>query len=58
MAKIKLSNMERSKIQKTVEEIHKEYIDYCKIIGQRDKTIESKLRFYRFCLKDLVNLQF
>ncbi|MBZ9688404.1 site-specific integrase [Clostridium estertheticum] len=55
MAKIKLKNMRKS-IDKTIDECHKEYLNYCVSIGQRDKTIESKIRFYRFVLPKIVDV--
>ena len=55
MSKMKLKNMRKS-INKTIEECHKEYLNYCISIGQRDKTIESKIRFYRFELPKIVNI--
>ena len=56
MAKIKLKNMRKS-INKTIDECHKEYLNYCMSIGQRDKTIESKIRFYRFVLPKIINIE-
>jgi integrase/recombinase XerD len=55
MTKIKLKNMRKS-IDKTIDECHKEYLNYCISIGQRDKTIESKIRFYRFTLPKIVDV--
>ena len=55
MAKMKLKNM-RKNINKTIDECHKEYLNYCISIGQRDKTIESKIRFYRFELPKIVDV--
>ena len=54
MAKMKLKNMRKTIINKTIDEYHKEYLNYCISIGQRDKTIESKIRFYRFVLPKIV----
>jgi len=56
MAKIKLRNIRKIEINKTIEECHKEYLNYCISIGQRDKTIESKIRYYRFELTKIVNV--
>ncbi|HEY8889893.1 MAG TPA: site-specific integrase [Clostridium sp.] len=53
MAKIKLKNM-RNGNKKTINECHEEYLNYCISIGQADKTIESKIRFYRFVLPKIV----
>jgi len=55
MAKIKLKNI-RKITNKTIDECHKEYLNYCISIGQRDKTIESKIRFYRFVLPKIVDV--
>lgn len=55
MAKIKLRNVVKS-TTKTIKECYAEYIDYCIAIGQREKTIESKNRFYRYELTKLVNV--
>lgn len=41
---------------KTIGEIYDEYLDYCKSIGQRKGTIDSKIRFGKYELTKLVNL--
>lgn len=56
MAKIKLKNVIKH-TSKSISECYAEYIDYCIAIGQREKTIESKKRFYRYELSKLVNLE-
>lgn len=53
MGSPKLRNLKKQSM-KTVEEIHKEYIDYCKAIGQRENTIKSKERFYRYELVRII----
>lgn len=55
MAKMKLRNMKKTIVNKTIEECHEEYLNYCISIGQREKTIESKIRFYRFELSKIIN---
>lgn len=55
MVKIRLKNLKKE-VNKTIEECHKEYIEYCISIGQREKTIESKIRFYRYVLPKVVNV--
>jgi integrase/recombinase XerD len=54
MVKIRLKNV-RKNVSKTIEECHTEYIEYCLAIGQREKTIESKKRFYKYELKRIVD---
>lgn len=44
-------------IEKSILDCHKEYLDYCISIGQTDKTIESKNRFYRFEFSKIVNVE-
>jgi integrase/recombinase XerD len=56
MAKIKLKNVIKH-TSKSISECYGEYIDYCIAIGQREKTIESKKRFYRYELSKLVKLE-
>ena len=51
---MKLSKL-RAREAATVEEVHDKYIIYCKAIGQRENTIKSKERFYRYELVKLVN---
>lgn len=48
MSKWRLSSYTTAQTNKTVAEIHEEYVDYCKAIGQRESTITSKNRFYRY----------
>ena len=55
MAKMMLKNM-RKTIDKTIDECHKDYLNYCIAIGQRDKTLESKIRFYRYELSKIINI--
>ena len=55
MVKMRLRNL-RDGVKKTIKECHSEYLDYCISIGQAEKTIESKNRFYRFELSKVVNV--
>lgn len=48
MSKIRLKTLKTNRNSgKKVSEIHVEYMEYCKSIGQRKGTLESKERFYR-----------
>lgn len=51
MVKIRLKNLKKS-----VEDCYAEYIEYCIAIGQREKTIDSKRRFYRYELPKVVDV--
>lgn len=56
MPKLKLKTLRvNNNMDKTVEECYKEYIDYCKSIGQRQATLTSKNKFYTYELTKLVN---
>lgn len=58
MAKLKLKTLKiNNNSSKTIAEIHKEYIDYCKAIGQREGTLESKGTFYKYELPKIVNIE-
>lgn len=58
MAKLRLKTLKINNNQdKTIEECYKEYIDYCKVIGQREATITSKERFKKYELVKIVNLE-
>lgn len=49
MAKLRLRTLKiNNNSNKTVVEIHEEYMSYCKSIGQREGTLESKGLFYQF----------
>ncbi|MBU3216683.1 site-specific integrase [Clostridium estertheticum] len=54
MVKMRLRSL-RDGVKKTIKECHIEYLDYCISIGQAEKTIESKNRFYRFELSKIIN---
>ena len=56
MVRIKLSKI-RAREAITVAEIHKRYILYCKAIGQREATVNSKERFYKYELSKVVDLE-
>lgn len=55
MAKLTLRSLKiANNSNKTVKECYSEYIDYCKAIGQREGTLESKERFYRYELLKII----
>jgi integrase/recombinase XerD len=54
MVKMKLKNIKKN-VNKTIDEAYLEYIDYCIAIGQRENTILSKKRFYRYELVKIVD---
>lgn len=57
MAKLKLRTLKiNNNTNKTIAEIHKEYMDYCKAIGQREGTLESKSIFYKYSFSKIVDL--
>lgn len=56
MVKLKLKNLNKT-TNKTVEEIYKDYLNYCTSIGQREGTIESKEKFGKYVLNKVVNLE-
>ena len=56
MVRMKLSKI-RAREAITVAEIHKRYILYCKAIGQREATVNSKERFYKYELSKVVDLE-
>lgn len=43
-------------MQKTIKECYEEYMDYCKSIGQRKRTLNSKEKFCKYELVIIVNL--
>lgn len=43
-------------MQKTIKECYEEYMDYCKSIGQREGTLNSKEKFCKYELVIIVNL--
>jgi integrase/recombinase XerD len=53
MVKIKLKNVKKN-LRKSIEECYTEYLEYCIAIGQREKTLESKKRFYKYELINIV----
>ena len=58
MAKIRLKifrNIKNS--SRTIEDCYKEYMDYCKSIGQRPATIASKERFYKYELLKMISVE-
>ena len=56
MAKLKLKTLRISNnCNKTIEECYKEYMNYCKSIGQREGTLISKESFYKYQLDKVVN---
>lgn len=58
MAKLKLKTLKiNNNCNKTIAEIHGEYMDYCKAIGQRDGTLESKSAFYKYEFPKIVNVE-
>ncbi len=49
MAKTRLKTiMKTGNNSKIIEDCYKEYMDYCKSIGQREATLKSKERFYKY----------
>lgn len=54
MSKKLLKNIKKQTI-KTVEECYNEYLNYCIAIGQREQTINSKKRFFRYELNKIVD---
>jgi integrase/recombinase XerD len=50
---MKLKNVRKS-VSKTIEGCYSEYLNYCISIGQRNKAIESKKRFYRYEIDKIV----
>lgn len=56
MVKIRLKSIQKQ-INKNIDECYSEYLNYCIAIGQAEKTIESKKRFYRYELSKMVNLE-
>ncbi|MGG7173373.1 tyrosine-type recombinase/integrase [Clostridium neonatale] len=56
MAKLRLKTLKiNNNCTKIIEECHKEYMDYCKSVGLREATINSKKRFYKYELLKYVN---
>jgi integrase/recombinase XerD len=57
MAKLKLKTMRADiNLKKTIRECHEEYMDYCKSIGQREGTLKSKEKFFKYELVLIANL--
>ncbi len=57
MAKLKLKTMRVDRnLKKTIRECYEEYMDYCKSIGQREGTLKSKEKFFKYELVLIVNL--
>lgn len=57
MAKLRLKTVRiNNNSRKTIKECHEEYMDYCKSIGQREGTLNSKERFKIYQLSKIVNL--
>lgn len=57
MAKLKLKTMRADRnLKKTIRECYEEYMDYCKSIGQREGTLKSKEKFFKYELVLIVNL--
>lgn len=56
MAKLMLKNIKKT-TDKTIQEIYKDYLDYCISIGQREMTVKSKARFGKYELNKIVNLE-
>lgn len=56
MAKLKLKNLNKN-TEKSIKEVYKDYLNYCISIGQRPKTIESKIRFGKYELNKIVDLE-
>jgi len=51
MAKLRLKTLKiNNNSSKIIEECYSEYMDYCKSIGLRQATLESKQRFYKYDL--------
>lgn len=58
MARIKLIAFRDVKNStRTISDCYMEYINYCKYRGQREGTIESKERFYRYELPKMINVE-
>ena len=58
MAKLRLRTLKiNNNSNKTVAEIHEEYMNYCKSIGQREGTLESKGLFYKYQFPKIVNVE-
>ena len=56
MAKLLLKTLNiNNNSTKIIEECYNEYIDYCKSVGLREATINSKKRFYKYELLKYVN---
>ncbi|OOO64290.1 integrase [Clostridium tepidum] len=55
MAKLKLKNLNKT-TDKTINEIYKDYLNYCISIGQREATITSKEKFCIYELTKVIDL--
>lgn len=56
MAKLRLKTLKiNNNSTKIIEECYNEYMDYCKSVGLREATINSKKRFYKYELLKYVN---
>lgn len=57
MSKMKLKTLKvKNNSKKNIGEIYDEYLEYCKSIGQREGTLNSRERFKRYELIKIVNL--
>ena len=57
MSRIKLKTVKKkNNSNKKISDCYIEYLDYCKAIGQRPATIESKKRFYIYELPKLIDV--
>lgn len=57
MSKFKLKTIRADRnAKKTIKECYEEYMDYCKSIGQRGGTLNSKEKFCKYELVIIVNL--
>lgn len=58
MTKLRLRTLKiNNNSNKTVAEIHEEYMSYCKSIGQREGTLESKRLFYKYQFPKIVDVE-
>ena len=56
MAKLTMKSLKIAKnSNKKVKECYAEYLEYCKAIGQRTGTLESKERFYKYELSKIIH---
>lgn len=58
MTKMKLKELKiKNNSNKKIDEIYDEYLDYCKSVGQRQGTLDSKEKFKKYELIKIVNLE-